>query len=273
MIIKKIASKILSNYYNIIKLCKSLKYFINIIRLPIRHYEPSVMMSIDDDIGAIKGADLLPLCTKIINNSIRIKLKELKNTDDNLIYNIFPGEHYKLLAGVVKTLEPKTIIEIGTYKGMSSRAMLDAGSEGIKVHTFDIVEWHKFDSHLNVEDFETGRLVQHICDLSNDLVFEKYIDIFNDAELIFLDGPKDGKFEYELLKNILQSQILGKQKERILIIDDIKFLNMVKLWRYIESPKIDISSLAHWSGTGVVDLSKTLKINNKAFLNNISQYY
>ena len=273
MNIKKIASRILSNYYNIIKLGKSLKYFIRVNRLSIRHYEPTVVMSIDDDIGAIKGANLLPLCTKIINSSINTKLKELKDSEDNLIYNIFPGEHYKLLAGVVKTLDPKTIIEIGTYKGMSSRAMLDAGREDIKVHTFDVVEWHKFDSHLTIKDFETGRLIQHICDLSQNSIFEKYIDVFNNAELIFVDGPKDGKFEYELLKNIMQNQILEPQKQRLLILDDIKFLNMVKLWRYIESPKIDISSLAHWSGTGVVDLSQSLKIDNKAFINNVSEYY
>ena len=45
-----------------------------------------------------------------------------------------------------------------------------------------------------------------------------------------------------------------------LSLDDIKFYNMLNLWDEIESPKIDLTSLSHWSGTGLVDISDRLKI-------------
>jgi hypothetical protein len=35
---------------------------------------------------------------------------------------------------------------------------------------------------------------------------------------------------------------------------------MLNLWDKIESPKIDLTSLSHWSGTGIVDISETLRI-------------
>lgn len=35
---------------------------------------------------------------------------------------------------------------------------------------------------------------------------------------------------------------------------------MLNLWDEIESPKIDLTSLSHWSGTGLVDISDRLKI-------------
>jgi len=37
--------------------------------------------------------------------------------------------------------------------------------------------------------------------------------------------------------------------------DDIRFKNMIPLWRSITQPKLDISSFGHWSGFGMVDLS------------------
>jgi hypothetical protein len=55
---------------------------------------------------------------------------------------------------------------------------------------------------------------------------------------------------------------LKPKNNKILIIDDIKFINMIDLWINIESPKIDISSFGHWSGTGIVDISDQVKFRN-----------
>ena len=52
---------------------------------------------------------------------------------------------------------------------------------------------------------------------------------------------------------------LNKKKNKLLIVDDIQFVNMVDFWRGIVSPKLDMSSFGHWSGTGVVDISEGLK--------------
>ena len=39
--------------------------------------------------------------------------------------NVFPGEHYRLLAGLILELQPELVFEIGTYTGMSARVICD----------------------------------------------------------------------------------------------------------------------------------------------------
>ena len=51
---------------------------------------------------------------------------------------------------------------------------------------------------------------------------------------------------------------LTHKKFRILILDDIQFVNMIDFWRKIKSPKLDITSFGHFSGTGIVDISNGL---------------
>ena len=46
-----------------------------------------------------------------------------------------------------------------------------------------------------------------------------------------------------------------------LVIDgDIRLLPMVECWRSIASPKFDLTSFDHWSGTGIVDISQVLRM-------------
>src|ERR1051325_9832749 len=54
---------------------------------------------------------------------------------------IWPGEHYKLLAGLVKVLQPKVAIEIGTAEGLSALPMKKYMAD--KVVSFDIVPWNQ----------------------------------------------------------------------------------------------------------------------------------
>ncbi|WP_341884141.1 hypothetical protein [Synechococcus sp. UW140] len=50
------------------------------------------------------------------------------------------------------------------------------------------------------------------------------------------------------------------QQPRWLLLDDIHLLPMVECWRSISSPKLDLTSFGHWSGTGIVDISLGLQI-------------
>ena len=76
----------------------------------------------------------------------------------------------------------------------------------------------------------------------------------NDPEKVMapIAAPKDNVFEYKMAK---QFKKLKNKNKKILIIDDILFVNMIDFWRNIKSPKLDASSLGHWSGTGIVDIS------------------
>ena len=101
------------------------------------------------------------------------------------------------------------------------------------------------------KDFDDS-LKQVIGDLSDDQFFESNLGILNNADLIFMDAPKDNVFEYKMAK---QFKKLKNKNKKILIIDDILFVNMIDFWRKIKSPKVDASSFGHWSGTGIVDIS------------------
>src|SRR5437868_9778304 len=43
--------------------------------------------------------------------------------DGNDFTRIWPGEHYRLLAALVKLLQPKRVVEIGTLHGLSALAL------------------------------------------------------------------------------------------------------------------------------------------------------
>jgi len=176
---------------------------------------------------------------------------------DSQFLQIYPGEHYRLIQGLTWALGAKLFVEIGTHTGLGSFAALQ--NPGVHVHTFDLIPWQNFQSHLTSADFASGRVVQSLADLSQKDAFRAHETILNSADIIFLDAPKDGVFEYKFLERL---RLLRPTSQRLLLIDDIRFVNMFQLWRSIRSPKLDISSFGHWSGTGLVDISDGLLISD-----------
>lgn len=166
-------------------------------------------------------------------------------------FETWPGEHYKLLAGLIGALGARRVVEIGTFTGMSALAMLEALPADGRLTTFDIMPWNNFQqTWLNQADFATGRLTQEIADLSALGVIARYKDAFEHADFIFIDGPKDGVTEAKFLAALESLALPGAP---IVMFDDIRVLNMVALWRAISRPKLDLTSFGHWSGTGLVD--------------------
>lgn len=166
---------------------------------------------------------------------------------------VWPGEHYRLLAGLVQTLQPKTIVEIGTYTGLSALAMRATLPLDSRIHTFDILPWDSIPhSHLRHDDFADGRLRQHLADLADPALFQEHAELLQSAELIFIDGPKNVTFEEQFL-SLLNS--LPLPANPLVVFDDIRLWNMLGIWRGIRHPKLDLTSFGHWSGTGLVDWS------------------
>jgi predicted O-methyltransferase YrrM len=181
----------------------------------------------------------------------RIESADPQRSDYKYV-NLFPGEHYRFIKSVVDFLKPSIVVEIGTFTGLGALSIVEGNFQG-NVHTFDLIPWNQLPTHLEEVDFEYA-VTQHIEDLSDDEVFEEYIDLLNGADIIFMDAPKDGVFEPKMIENF---KSLQPKDGRLLIMDDIILDDaMVKLWRSIRAPKIDLTSLCHWSGTGLVDLSQ-----------------
>jgi predicted O-methyltransferase YrrM len=164
---------------------------------------------------------------------------------------IWPGEHYRLLAALVKLLQPMVVVEIGTLHGLSALALKTFLPKRGQVTTFDIVPWTAFpETCFRQEDFDDNRLQQQIGDLAKPSVFDVHRNLMEQADLLFIDGPKDGVFERELLRNL---ETTKRSKSLLVIFDDIRVWNMLAIWHEIGRPKLDVTSFGHWSGTGFVE--------------------
>jgi predicted O-methyltransferase YrrM len=163
--------------------------------------------------------------------------------------NHWPGEHYRLLAACVEHLKPRLVVEIGTFTGLSALAMRSRLPEGGRVVTYDIAPWTTFlGTALMAEDLD-GRLEQRLGDLSTPDFFASQVDTLDAADLVLLDGPKDGRFEPTFLQRYLP---IFDGRDTVLVIDDTRFINMIQLWRDLPYPKLDVTSFGHWTGTGLV---------------------
>jgi predicted O-methyltransferase YrrM len=155
------------------------------------------------------------------------------------------------LGGILNELKPKSVIEIGTYTGLSALTMKLFLPDNAKLTTFDIFPWTHFqDTALIPDDFKDGKLVQIVEDLCDFNVIEKYRELLESADLFFIDAAKDGKMEKIFIDHFKKLKFKNKP---ILIFDDIRLWNMLKIWREIDMPKMDLTSFGHWTGTGLVE--------------------
>jgi predicted O-methyltransferase YrrM len=200
------------------------------------------------------SAYLIDLALRAAREASQTQLPELSARVDaasNDFTPVWPGEHYRLLAALVKILQPKRVVEIGTFRGLSALALKNFLPAGGKITTFDIVPWDSVsDTSLRAQDFNDARLRQEIADLSNPAAFELHRALLQETELLFMDGPKDGVFERKLLQ---QLETVHFHNPLLLVLDDIRFWNMLATWHEIARPKLDLTSFGHWSGTGLVE--------------------
>lgn len=224
-------------------------------RLAARHKEWSVIASADDEVAG-PNQRLIDLTMVAASTASREKVRMDDRTNNEPDWtSIWPGEHYRLLLGLVRALQPSTVIEIGTFTGMGSLAILQALPETAKLRTFDIVPWDQIpNTHLRSADFNE-RFQQVVADVSAPNGIEPYRALFEDADFVFIDGPKDGVTEARIL---LALETLHFRKSPIVMFDDIRVMTMIGIWRAIAKPKLDISSFGHWSGTGLIDWTAAL---------------
>ncbi len=222
---------------------------------PIRasHSEYSMILSMHDE-SAKPSPTLIDLSLEVIAKAHATDLSSLSKRLPHAPYfpDIWPGEHYKLLAAFMQALQPKLGVEIGTATGLSALAMIPFLPERGRLITYDIKQWNEYpNTVLKKEDFEEGILTQKVGDLTDPRFFEKEKEILRQAEWIFIDATHDGVLEKKLL-DLLSS--LSFERAPFLLLDDIRVWSMLKMWREIPYPKLDLTSFGHWSGTGLVHL-------------------
>lgn len=226
------------------------------------HYVEASLLTSEEDAPAHASESLISLAIDAIEHARTVDLQDLDERwrttpaaragEPFLIPSFWPGEHYRLLAGLTLTLRPKLIIEIGTGGGLSALAMKSQLPQGSKIVTFDIVAWRAGRSFNVLEsgDFDDGRLAQVVEDLSVPEVFERHRALLSTAQLIFIDGPKDGVTEPRLLGLFGGLDFAAPP---LMVLDDIRLWKMLSLWRSIPHPKLDLVSFGHSAGTGLVE--------------------
>lgn len=216
------------------------------------HLEYSLIASLEGE--AQPSERLISVAIQAIQHAREISLDEVDRrvppggTDRP---SRWPGSHYRLLAALVAVLQPRCVVEVGTAQGYSALALkYRLPSDGL-VATFDLVGWQQYpQSCFTQADFADQRLIQYTDDLSDPAAARRHHDLLSRAELIFLDAAKDGVTEPQLLANL---QAVPFVKPSLLVLDDIRIWNMLKVWRDISYPKLDLTSFGHWSGTGLVE--------------------
>ena len=203
------------------------------------------------DLSPSLPMDRLALITEAVHGSTSVdfssELTGFNLEEDRTWFDMWPGEHYKFLRSLAKVMQPKLALDIGTYHGASALAITPYSEQ---VFTYDIVPLDKIgNAYANFLELNPNT-VQEIGDLANPEFYEMHISRIRDADLVIIDGPKDGVFEYKLVPKVVNDMKAGS----LLVLDDIRFSNMKDLWMAVDRPRIDVGSFAHSSGTGIVFL-------------------
>lgn len=217
-----------------------------------RHIEYSMLFSADDEPGR-PSARLLDLAIAAVSSARSLDVSALTDRIKSGVKytEVWPGEHYKLLAGLMATLRPKVVIEIGTATGLSALAMKAFMPSGGTLATFDLLPWRGFPGGvLSEADFTDGSLVQHLDDLSQPSGIAKHRALLERADFLFIDAAKDGEQEQRFLDNLATVKFANAP---IVMFDDVRLWNMLRIWREVRRPKLDLTSFGHWTGTGLID--------------------
>lgn len=194
------------------------------------------------------SSDLVAIALDAVARTATSSVDFLANRVSDRSVTTWPGEHYRLLPSLCDAIGAERVVEIGTAEGRSSLAVLQSESVR-KMVTYDIVSWREYPTGTDLlpSDFEDGRLEQRLVDLLGH--FDLAAATLRSADLIFIDGPKDGVFEQEFLRRLLD---LRPDHRQLLVLDDTRLMTMVALWREMPAPKLDLTSFGHWSGTGLL---------------------
>lgn len=142
-------------------------------------------------------------------------------------------EHYRLLAHLSTLFPWRTVVDIGSNRGGSAVAL--AHDPRTRVISYDIVDNKTVTIEKSNVEFRLKNVLEDV-------------EVLMAAPLILLDTFHDGTFEREFYRALLDHAYRG-----VLVLDDIH-LNpeMRSFWRDIPLPKVDVTPVGHWSGTGLV---------------------
>jgi len=167
-------------------------------------------------------------------------------------------EHYKLLSHIVKQLpDNSSVIDIGTYFGASALAL--STNPKVKVITYDLWMWLPI-GETGLRDGVLTIVNRVPCVLDVDNIYFRLYNCLKEPEelkkasIIMLDiDPHLGRDEIDIIEKLMEIGYRG-----LVICDDIRLNeDMMKFWKWIPLKKINVTSVAHSTGTGIVIFDPT----------------
>lgn len=162
----------------------------------------------------------------------------VSSTHKSYFLDVEGREHYKLLAAIsTNAAKGSTLIDLGTYKGLSALAL--SYNHEVNVVTYDISDVALYD---------------HIVASRSNIEFRK-LSCFDDIEFIaksdfiFLDiDPHDGNQEARFIEELSKTNYKG-----VVICDDIHLNDKMRsMWKELKHEKKDITHIGHSTGTGLI---------------------
>ena len=161
----------------------------------------------------------LYLLIKIIDLKFMEKKEDFKGFNKDEYVPILRDESITFLYDLAKKLQPKKILEIGTYIGYSASILLSS-SPNCTLDTVEIKEENANLARENLKNF--GERAKVFCQDAKDFI-ETKLKEKKKYDFIFLDGPKGQYIRYlPILKELLESG-------GVLVADNVYFHGMVKM--------------------------------------------
>lgn len=189
--------------------------------------------------------------SKALDTNLDSLVKYLPHDIDQ--FQASSGEPYKFYAYISTLINNKTILDVGTRMGLSALAL--SYNDSNKVISYDLLE-------QGASRIKKDNLEFKIMDFRSDDTLN-----YNNIDIIVIDvDPHDGIQEVAML-----SFLRNKNWKGVLILDDI--LNnwvspvpganpeaMYNFWNELQDEKYDLTDVAHYSGTGLVNFGSGYKI-------------
>ena len=190
-----------------------------------------------------------------LNNELldQFKLKNHEFLVDKNYYDLKSGQQeYRLYSYLSTLFNDIKILDIGTYNGRSAVAL--SHNENNKVISYNINDdikdlHHKIYNKSNIE----FRIKNILDDLDKEFL--------KDVKIVLIDID-----HFYTIEKMIIDKLKELDYDGIILLDDIihpsqkEFEAMQKLWNEIQDEKYNITKYGHWSGTGLINLSKNIKI-------------
>lgn len=190
-----------------------------------------------------------------LNNELldNFKLINHEYLVDKNYYDLESGkQEYRLYSYLSTLFDNITILDIGTYNGRSAVSL--SHNENNKVISYNINDdindlHHKIYTKSNIEI-----LIKNVLDDLNE-------EFLKNVKIVLIDID-----HFYTIEKMIIDKLKELDYDGIILIDDImhpslkEFEAMQKLWNEIDDEKYNITNYGHWSGTGLVNLSKDINI-------------